>query len=124
MSTKPTTTTSWNGLTIIERSSQEDLAWMFRDVHQREHDPESKLYCKASLAIRRIKGASNAHDPWVWAVLAERLLRAGYPVDWMFRSTGMPEPVSANRGRIRTIYNQAFDEEIGTVDDVFIAGSR
>ena len=121
MSIRSTKRKSWNGLTITERSSHEDLAWMFRAVHQREYDPEGKLYCKASLALRRIKSASNAHDPWVWAVLAERLIRAGYPVDWMFRHTAMPEPVAENRGRVRAIYNNAFGEQIATVDDVMVA---
>ena len=94
---------------------------IFQAVHRREHDPDHDLYCKAALALRRIKSSSGAIDPWVWAVLAERLLRAGYPIDWMFRSTAMPEPVEQNRGRIRGIYNATFGEEIGTVEDVFIA---
>lgn len=119
------TDTGWTGLghSPDTRSSTEDLAWTFRAVHQRDLDPNSKLYCKAALAIRRIKGASNATDPWVWAVLAERLIREGYPVDWMFSAVAMPEPVEHNHGRIRAIYNNAFgdvDEPIETIEEVLV----
>lgn len=68
------------------RSSKVAVFNHFRRRHQRHHGTDSRLYSKATLALRRLKRTANGREAWdmyVWYALAERLDRLGFDVRWM-----------------------------------------